>query len=183
MAKVQPLQINAIRLARAHLALAGIYAVFIMMSDAWNLVARSTTSQRWLMFGLLLIVTGLVWFLSRGESNSPTYYRALICALILTDLALATFAIYSERGMSSRGVALYAIPIASSAALLSRSAIFGTAALSVATYVMAATRYFYVYFNEGYKVELYSTLIFYSLGFFVLASILWVAVSTPSNRK
>lgn len=174
------LQANTVGLARVHFGLIAAYAVFILASDAWGLVTRELTSQRWLVFGALLIVVTIVWYLSRNTSRNVNYYRALILILVLADIALATFAIYTERGMSSRGVALYAIPIVSSAALLSRTALFGTAALCTAAYIMAATRYFYVYFNEGYKIELYSTLGLYSAGFFVLAALLWVVLR---NRK
>lgn len=170
------LRLNTISLARVHFGLVAAYAVFILASDAWNLVSRELTSQRWIMFGILLIVTTVVWFLARSATKNANYYRALVLALVLADIALATFAIYTERGMSSRGVALYAIPIVSSTVLLSRTALFGTAALCTAAYVMAATRYFYVYFNEGYKIELYSTLGLYSAGFFVLAAALWIVV-------
>lgn len=170
------LQKNAVGLARVQFGLVAAYAVFILASDAWNLVARELTSQRWIMFGILLIVTTVVWYLARTDLKSANFYRVLVIAIILADIALASFAIYTERGMSSRGVALYAIPIVSSAVLLSRTALFGTAALCTAAYVMAATRYFYVYFNEGYKIELYSTLGLYSAGFFVLAGLLWVVI-------
>ena len=174
---------SVVRLARVHFGLAAAYAVFILASDAWNLVARQLTSERWLMFGLLLVVTTVVWLLARGNTNNQNYYRCLAIALVLVDIALATFAIYTERGMSSRGVALYAIPIVSSAVLLSRTAIFGAAALCTAAYVMAATRYFYVNFNEGYKIELYSTVALYSASFFVLAAILWIVVSARAPAK
>lgn len=175
------LQVGATRLARVNLALCAVYAVFILGSDAWDLVTRELTSQRWLMFGVLLIVSALVWILSRNQTRSGNYYRVIIFLLILAQLALATFTIYTERGMSSRGVALYAIPIVSSVLLLSRRVVFSVATLSTALYVMAATRYFYVYFNEGYKIELYSTLFIYSASFFILAAIL--AVTIPSSSK
>lgn len=174
---------SVIRLARVHFGLAAAYAVFIIASDAWNLVARQLTSERWLMFGILLVVTTVVWLLARGNVKNDNYYRALVVALILVDIALASFAIYTERGMSSRGVALYAIPIVSSAVMLSRTAVFGTAALCTAAYVMTATRYFYVNFNEGYKVELYGTLAFYSATFFVLAAVLWIVISANRSKR
>lgn len=174
---------SVIRLARVHFGLAAAYAVFIIASDAWNLVARQLTSERWLMFGVLLVVTTAVWLLARGNIKNDNYYRALVVALVLVDVALATFAVYTERGMSSRGVALYAIPIVSSAVLLSRTAIFGAAAICTAAYVMAATRYFYVNFNEGYKIELYSTVGLYAASFFVLAAILWIVVSAKSSSS
>jgi hypothetical protein len=178
---VGSVQASATRLARASLALCAAYAVFILGADAWNLVTRELTSQRWLMFGALLIISAVAWALARNAGRSSTYYRALICLMIFGQLALATFTIYTERGMSSRGVALFALPIASSVLLASRRAIYAVAALSTACYVMSATRYFYVYFNEGYKIELYSTLFLYSASFFVLAAILAVVVPRTSR--
>ena len=177
------LQAGATRLARVNLGLCAVYAVFIMGCDAWNLVTRELTSQRWLVFGLLLIVSALVWVMSLNHNASPNYYRVMIFLLIAVQLVLATFTIYTERGMSSRGVALYAIPIASSVLFMSRRAIFSIATISAALYIMAATRYFYVYFNEGYKIELYSTLFLYSASFFVLAGILAVVVPNSKTRS
>ena len=180
---VGTVQAGATRLARVNLAFCAVYAVFILGTDAWNLVTRELTSQRWLMFGLILILSAVAWAMARSNGRSATYYRALVCLLILSQLALATFTIYTERGMSSRGVALYVIPIVSSLLLGSRRAIYSVAALSTAVYVMAATRYFYVYFNEGYKIELYSTLFLYSASFFILAAILAVVVPRSPSSK
>lgn len=176
------LQQNTMRLARVNLAFTAAYAVFILGSDAWNLVTRELTSQRWEMFGAMLIVTALVWAMSLNKTSNDNYYRVLMFLIIVVDIALATFSIYTERGMSSRGVALYTIPIVASSLYLSRRVIYAVAALSTAAYVVAATRYFYVYFNEGYKIELYSTLFLYSCMFFVLAAILAVLIKpTRSN--
>lgn len=179
---------SVVKLGRAHFGLVAVYAVFILASDAWNLVTRDLTSQRWLMWGLLLTVTTVVWFFARYCENRQNWLRLLVILLVLTDIALATFAIWTERGMASRGVILYTIPIVSSAVLLSRPIMFATAALSTAAYVMTATRYFYVFFNEGYKVELYTALFLYSAVFFILAAILWivltgVAVNSRKSRR
>ena len=171
------LQTNATRLAHVHFAYVAVYAAFIVGADSWNLVTRQISSQRWLAAGLMLIVTAVTWYLSRFDIKNANYYRLLIFALILADIALATFAIWTERGMASRGVALYAIPIVSSAVLMSRTAILGVAALCTSVYMMTATRYFYVYFNEGFKVELYTTVFLYSASFFLLAAILWIFIS------
>lgn len=175
------LQNSVIRLTRVHFWLIAVYAAVIIAADAGQLIARELVWQRWAVAGILLVVNTAVWFFARANLKSITYYRSLIFALILFDIVLATFAVYTERGMSSRGVALYAIPIMMSATLLNRTAIFGTAALTTAAYVVASTRYFYVYFNEGYKLELYTTLAFYSASFFILAAILWIVV-TPDRQ-
>ncbi len=170
------LQNALIRISKIHFWLIAGYAVYIIASDATALTTRDLVWQRWAMAGTMLIITTIVWFLARGETSNTNYYRLLIVLLVLTDIGLATFNVYTERGMASRGVALYALPIIISAVLLNRSAVFGTAALSTAAYTLACTRYFFVNFNEGYKAELYITLAFSSLLFFVLAASLYVVM-------
>jgi hypothetical protein len=172
------LQNSAISLGRVHFFLVALYMFNIILSDAWNLIARDLVWQRWCMAAVMLIVTTMIWYFARANVKSAGLYRGLILGFVLMDIALASFTIYTERGMASRGVMLYAIPIIVAAITLNRSAIYGTAALSTATYILTATRYFYVYFNEGYKVELYTTLMFYSGGFFILAALCWLVVRT-----
>lgn len=160
--------------------------MFIVASDAWNVVTREITWQRWAVCASLLAVMAVIAYLARSTSQGPTYFRSLIVAVVLSDLVLASFAVYTERGMSSRGVALYCLAIVSSAALLNRSAVFGAAILSTATYILATTRYFFVNFNEGYKAELYTTLWLYSATFFMLAALLWLITGsypTPPRRN
>lgn len=177
------LQQHAVRLAQIEFGLIIAYIVFIIGSDAWNLVARQVTSERWLMAGTLLIITGLVWFFGRSLNRSPNYYRFLMVIIIAVNIALSTFAVYSERGMASRGVALYYLPVVASVLLLSRRAIWATATVCTGAYIMATTRYFYVYFNEGYKIELYSTVWLYSAGFFVVAAILTTLLSRQLSKN
>lgn len=170
------LQIAAIRLARIHFYFVIIFALYTIISDAWHLIPPDVVLQRWTMNSILLIGTAVVWYLARRSTNATMYYRFLIYCLILLDIAMATFNIYTQRGMASRAVLLYALPIAASSLLLSRVAIFTSAALSAATYSLAAVRYFVVNFNEGYKVELYTEVGFYCAIFFVLAAILAAVV-------
>ncbi|MDQ5972225.1 MAG: hypothetical protein QG553_384 [Patescibacteria group bacterium] len=174
--QIKNLQQNAERLTRVNLGLAAVLAVFIIASDAWNLVTRELTSQRWMMCGALLLVTAATWYLSRYNSKNPAYYKVLIVGIILAQVVLASFVVFTERGMASRGVALYALPIVSSLALLSRSAVFAAATLCTAAYAVTATQYFYIHFNEGYKAELYATLFLYSAVFYALAFVLSVVM-------
>src|SRR5690606_18306207 len=102
-------------------------------------------------------------------------------ALVLADIIFVTYMVYIDRGMASLVVALYALPIVSSAAMLNRSAIYGTAALCTTVYVAACTRYFYVNFNEGYRLELYTVLGLYSAGFFALAALIWTVVKAKTD--
>jgi len=86
------------------------------------------------------------------------------------------------RGMASRAVLLFCLPIAMSAALRSKTALYGTAAVSAMAYSLAAIKYFMDYPSEGYKVELYGDVLFYSALFFVLAAML-SALAINRNSK
>jgi hypothetical protein len=170
------LQSVLIRLCRIHFSLIAVYVVYVVASDATMLVTASATYDRWSAIALLATVNTLVWYFARAPKKSANYYRLLAYALIVTDIALATFSVYSTRGMASRAVMLYSIAIVSSAILLSRVAILATATLSAASYGMAAIKYFTDYFNEGYKAELYIEVGLYIAIFYILAAILGVII-------
>ncbi|HSX46799.1 MAG TPA: hypothetical protein VLF87_02310 [Patescibacteria group bacterium] len=167
------LQARLLGVTRAHFWYAGFFAIAIVVYDATHLVPRENIAQRWMAAVVLLIASTVVWYLVRAADRPDSFYVALVNALVITDILFAGVMIYLDRGMASRNVALFAIPITVSAILNSRSAIFAAAAMSTAVYVFAATKYFYDYFNEGYKAELYAVLFFYSASFFVLAGIVW----------
>lgn len=181
-ARHQP-RIMALRLARVHFFYVLAFAASIIVYDAWQLVPAAAILERWSVASGMLIVVTLIWYLSRSHTIKlqPVVYRTFIYILVLLDIAVASFLVYVERGMASRGVALYAIPIAVSASLASRSTLYTTASLCTAAYWLSAIRYFVINFNEGYKVELYSTLAFYSATFFVLAVLLWIVVRDRTN--
>lgn len=166
------LQTGVIRLARIHFIFVGLYALYTIISDGTNLITPNIVLQRWTMNVILLTGTAIVWYLARNRVSSSTYYRVLVFVLILLDIAMASFNIYTQRGMASRAVMLFTLPIVVSAILLNRTAIFMTAVLCTAAYSLAAVRYFVVNFNEGYKAELYSEVGFYCVCFFILAAIL-----------
>jgi hypothetical protein len=161
-----------LRIARMHFLYAALIAVQIVIYDAWKLLAPEAVLQRWLAVGLFFVAITAIWYVIRTAAIKNLNW--MVGALILADIAIATFSIYSQRGMASRGVALYAIPLIVSALLTSRAALYATAALSVATYVTAAISYFVLNFNEGYKIELYGEVGFYAASFFIITGLLWV---------
>lgn len=180
------IQTSLLGIARIHFAYVLIYAGWIVVADGTHLIVPELVLQNWTMAAILFAGTAIVWNAARKKVSSNLYYRALVYLLILLDIATATFNIYTQRGMASRAVMLYTIPIAVAAALLSRAAIFTTASLAAATYVVAAVRYFVVNFNEGYKAELYAEVGLYCAMFFVLAAILSVLTrnqNTKSNQN
>lgn len=176
------LQTGIIRVCRVHFYLLGVYAVYIIASDATHLITPTVVYQRWLAAGLLLALTAVIWYFSRAVNNNPNFYRVLLYALILADIAFASFNVYTQRGMASRAVLLYVVPIVVSALLLSRVATLMTASLAAAAYVLVAVKYFVDFFNEGYKAELYIEVGFYAACFFALASLIGVVISFKNSE-
>lgn len=176
------LQTGIIRLCRVHFYLLGLYLVYIIASDATKLITPELVYQRWLASALLATVIGLVWYAARARNKTANYYRLLIYSIILADIAIAAFSIYAQRGMASRAVLLFAIPILVSALLLSRVATFLTAILCTAAYTLAAVKYFVDFFNEGYKAELYIEIGFYVGCLFVLAGLVSTLIRFKSTE-
>ncbi len=166
------LQTGIIRVCRIHFYLLGVFAIYVIASDATHLITPDLVYQRWLAVGVLLTITGLVWYFAKAVARTSNYYRVLFYALIVADVAFAGFNVYTQRGMAARAVLLFAIPIVLSGLLLSRVATTMVAILSTVVYVLAAVKYFNDYFNEGYKAELYIETGFYAAMFFGLAAII-----------
>lgn len=167
---------SVIKVAGIHFVLVFAYILQVMVYDAWKLINPETVLLRWIMAAFVLLVTTAVWYLAHSRVSSTSSYKMLVWALILADVSLASFNVYTQRGMASRAVALYAIPIAVSAVLASRAALLATATLCIAAYTTTAVSYFVLNFNEGYKIELYGEVGSYSFLFLILAALLWVAI-------
>ncbi len=170
------------RLAQAHFVYVSLLALQIIMYDAWKLINPDFVLRRWGITALLLVVTTGVWLITRLKPRAAHTYTLLIYSLILADIAVASLTVYTQRGMASRAVALYAVPIIVSAVFLRRAALFATALVSIAAYTTTAMMYFVWNFNEGYKVELYGEIGFYSASFLLLASLLWIVVRARQKR-
>lgn len=155
--------------SRIHLLYILIYAMSIVIFDTWNLITHEGIAQRWTLAGTAFIVNIVVWYLARLGVRTPIYYKLLVLCLIVTDIIFASVNVYWERGMSSRSVMLYTVPIIVSYVLASRKALLATSAVCASAYVMTVTRYFHQHYGEGYKVELYGVTFFYAAIFFVLA--------------
>lgn len=177
------LRAGTIRLCRVHFVLVAVYVAYIIASDATHLITPDVVLQRWTMTTVLLIVLAVVWALAKRTVNMSNYYRLLIYTLITLDILVAGFSVYSQRGMASRAVMLFAVPMVTSAILQSRSALFMTATLSVAAYALAAVKYFVDYFNEGYKAELYIEVGLYCAVLFVMAGVLSILVSSKNQSS
>jgi hypothetical protein len=176
-----PLRKNVLNVSHVHFLYVLALAVQIIIYDSWKVLTPEAVMGRWIVTASLFVFTTVVWYLAKSKPLSATAYRNLVILLVLADIFVASYAVYTQRGMASRGVFLYAIPIITSAVLLSRSAILAATALCVAAYTTTAISYFVLNFNEGYKVELYGEVGFYSIMMLVAGLLLWAIVR--SKRK
>lgn len=174
--KTNWLQINVIRAARTHFYIVFAYGAVLIAADAGRLYSPTDILQRWKLAAIMLSLAAIVWYAARRYVKTNSYYQLLAYTLIIVDIWVAASSVYTERGMASNAVAMFAFPIAVSTILYSRTALFMTATLCTAAYWFACVRYFVLNFNQGYKLELYTTLSFYSMGFFLLAALLWIVV-------
>jgi K+-sensing histidine kinase KdpD len=138
--------------------------------------------ERWISAGMLLVVSMVVWLITRADIASAGIYKNLIFSLIITDILIAGISVYDQRGMASRAVALFFIPIVLSAVFRSAKALFATAALAAAVYAYAAIRYFFDNPSEGYKIELYGEVGFYSATFFIAAALLRLLIAESKKN-
>ena len=170
------LQPAALRSTRVHFLLIGVYMLSIVIFDSWNLIAHEAVIQRWTSVAILLILNTVFWYLARQKFTNPIAYRSIIFSLVIMDVVFAAYSTYTQRGMASKSVFLFVIPIITAAVSQSRSAILATASLCVAGYSLATVRYFYEHYGEGFRVELYGEIFLYSALFFIIALMLLVVV-------
>jgi hypothetical protein len=172
---------SLVRISKLHFLLALAYVVQIVAYDAAKLITPDVVLNRWYAIAALTGIAVAVWYLARTQATSTNNYKGLAWLLILSDIAFAAFNVYTQRGMASRAVLLFVIPIVVSAALLSRVSLFATAILAVAAYTTVAVAYFVHFFNEGYKIELYGEIFFYSALLLIIAGLLWAVVRAKKH--
>ena len=172
---------NLVRIAKIHFFLVFAYIVQIIAYDSSKLITPDVVLKRWYAVAALCAVTALIWYLARDRASTTVNYKLLAWLLIAADIAFAAFNVYSQRGMASRAVFLFVIPILVSAVLMSRVALFAVAIISMCAYTTASVAYFVNNFNEGYKVELYGEILFYSALLIVVSALLWPVVNNKSG--
>lgn len=164
-----------VRVCNVLFGFVAVYAAAIIASDAWNLITPKIVLQRWTMAAIMLAATGIVWYLARTGSKSIAFYNAITSALVLVYIGIASYSVYYSRGMASRSVMLFTIPILIAGVLASRVAVFAAAILSTSAYVLTVMTYFANNPGEGYKAELYTEVGFYVGLFFVIAALSYAA--------
>ena len=176
------LQTTAVRVTRLHFVYIAAFLLSVVVFDTWNLYTHEAVSQLWTAGGIMLVITVLLWFVSRLKLSNYWLYVAFILALIAADIIFASYIVWWQRGLYSKAVMLYTIPIITAAAMRSRSILLTTTTVSVAAYSIISVRYFYQNYGLGYRVELWGTVAFYSAILFVLALLLMVIIR-PTQEK
>ncbi len=135
-----------------------LYMLSIIIFDSGNLITREAIIERWAIASILLIINTFVWFIA--VQKIPLNFKSLVVYLLtFTLLLFAGLSTYWERGMASTTTIFYALPILVIATLRSRHALLAVAILSVGTYAFACVKYFNDYFNEGYRIQLWGSIL------------------------
>ena len=167
---------SLLRVTKIHYLFLALLAGQIVIYDAWQLTTPEAALKRWIAVGALFVLVTIVWYIASGKRYTKVQLHHLVWWLITADILFVSYYVYLQRGMASKAIALYAIPIIVSAIFLSRRALLAAASLSIAAYVLTVLIYFAANFNEGYKIELYGEISFYSGVMLVLAGLLWAVV-------
>jgi hypothetical protein len=176
------LHTTAVRVTRVHFVFILAYIVSIIVFDSWNLYTHDAARQLWTAAGVLLIINTVLWYLARMKFSKLSWYVVIVMLLVVADIIFAAYNVSWQRGLASKSVMLFAIPIVTAATLRSRSALLATTTLSAAAYSLAAVRYFFGNYGQAYRIELWGTVAFYSAVMFVLAFLLMVII-IPKNEK
>jgi hypothetical protein len=173
------LELRVIRLTRTLYFFIGLLALLVIIFDAGNVLTREAVIQRWSTITILLVLNTLVWQLAR-RIKTELELQILVWPLIIALIVSSAFIVYWERGMASMSTLLFAVPIASVSILKSRIALLTTAAFCTAGYSFAVVKYFNDFFNEGFRVQMWGQVVFFSGLFFVLA---WIIMVSNGIRK
>jgi hypothetical protein len=175
------LQSTATRVARIHFVFIAAYIASVIIFDSWNLFTHGEIANRWTAAGILLIICTICWFIARMKFSGATIYMSLVLVLVAVDIIFAAINVYWERGLASKAVALFAIPIVTAATIRSRSALLATASLCAAAYSTSAVRYYNLHYGESFRIELYGYIGLFCASFFILAALLMVIIQ-PQNK-
>ncbi len=173
------LQARMLRTTSLHFYILIAYGAAIIAFDSWNLITHESVAQRWTYGGALAIVCCVVWFLLKRYTLSTRSITFITYALITADILFAAFNVYAQRGMASKAVMLFALPLLVAYQLKDRATLLVTAGLSVTAYSIAAVRYFHLFYGEGYRIELYGEVGFYSALIVVFALLLMPFAKRP----
>lgn len=170
-----------IRACKIHILLGLGFVAQIIVYDSGKLITPDVVLKRWIVTALLIVSASACWYLARARKK-PSLDHRLVWFLVFIDVALASFYVYTGRGMASRAVILFILPILVAGILQQKGAIYLAAVISIAAYIVTAVAYFVLNFNEGYKLELYGEIGFYSTLLLVGAGLTWSLVNSKQKN-
>lgn len=168
----QSLYQRILRVTRGHFYLILAYAAATIAFDSWNLFTHEVIAKRWTYGGVLAVACCLIWFGIKRYARSYRALTYLTYALITVDILFASLNVMIDRGMASKAVMLFALPLVVAVQLRRRSVVLVTTGLSIAAYTTVAVRYFHTFYGEGLRIQLYGEIGFYSALLCVLALLL-----------
>lgn len=164
-----------LRITRVHFVYIGVYVLSVILFDSWNLIEHEAVLQRWTAAGALLIVNTIIWYMCRAKLKNEMIYKVLLIVLLISDILFAALNVYWQRGMASKSVMLFVIPVLSAGLTKSRSLLLATTTVASAVYSISAVRYFYENYGQGYRIELYGEIFFYSAILFIIAGFMLIS--------
>lgn len=176
------LQTTAVRVTRVHFVYIAAYIIATIVFDSWNLYTHDAIRELWTAAGVLLAVNTILWFLARQNYTNKSIYVLIVLGLISADIVFASYNVYWQRGLASKSVMLFTVPIITAAALRSRSTLLATTTLCAAAYSIVSVRYFFNNYGQSYRVELWGTIGLYSAIMFVLALLLMIVILPRTER-
>ena len=160
------------RLTRTIYFMLVVYITSLIVFDSGNLITRDAVIDHATVAFVVLVCNTFMWYAAAEQAIRKK--TLLVYALSFLLIAFAGFNTYWERGMESNSTILYALPLLSIATLKNRHALMATAVLCAGTYSYAAIRYFNKFFNEGFRIQLWGTLLLISGSIFVVAWLIMV---------
>lgn len=157
------------------------YAGSIIVFDSGNLIERAQIIDRWIGLSVLLFVNTIVWYVAGNHLHTRSKHTFATFALAATVLGLAGFTTYWERGMASTSTILYVLPLLIVATLKHRHALLATTTLSAGTYAMSTVIYFNTFFNEGFRIQLWGTMLITTGSIFAAAWLIMVVTGLRSD--
>jgi hypothetical protein len=164
--------IELTRVTRTIFFFVAIWVGVLALFDAGNLLTPEAMVDRITALFVITVVNTIAWYIAAERVAVAKNMFTYVLAFIL--IGFAGFTSYWERGMASTSTILYALPLLTIATLKNRHSLMATAALSAATYTFAAIKYFNDFFNEGYSIQLWSSVFLYSGLIFAIAWLIMV---------
>lgn len=158
-----------------------VYIASIIAFDSGNLITREAVVDRATIAFAILVCNTFVWYAAAEQAVRKKTLLVYLLSFVL--IGFAGFTTYWERGMASSSTIFYALPLLSIATLKNRHALIGTAALSAGTYSFAAVKYFNDFFNEGYRIQLWGSLLLISGSIFVVAWLIMIVAGLRRDSK